>query len=226
MGPQGAAEVTERYHKVIRILRNQPAAKSFRDPVPWERMGLTNYLEIVKKPMDLGTILKKLERREYPTITLLRADVDLVWDNAITFNGEMSWIKKYVDEMRTVTAKKFAEADNAKPVGLVRKPSGFSRSGAPSAAGRGVGNVPFDDGGESGRFITPQMRLGLVDNAIKLTDAERVTLGRKAQELCPSAVEITSTDGRETKIDIDLLDPRSFILLDAHVRSALARAAF
>ena len=44
--------------------------------------------------MDLLTILRKLENREYETVEALRADVDLIWSNAIAFNGEESWIKK------------------------------------------------------------------------------------------------------------------------------------
>lgn len=220
--PQGAAAVTERYHKVIRLLRQHPSAKYFREPVPWEKLGLTNYLDIIHHPMDLLTVSKKLERREYPTVAALRADVDLIWDNCITFNGENSWLKKYVDDMRTISSRKFNEADRT-PLGLVRKPStsAFGRSSGTSA-GRGVGNVPLKDG--SSRFITPQMRLGLLDNAVKLRDAERAELGRLAKEVCPTAVEECATDGRELKIDIDQLDPRSFVVLDMHVRKRLAAA--
>lgn len=39
-------------------------------------------------------MLKKLEKRQYPRVGDLRADIDLIWNNAITFNGTQSWIYK------------------------------------------------------------------------------------------------------------------------------------
>ena len=67
------------------------------------------------------------------------------------------------------------------------------------------------------------MRLQLLENSIKLQDSERVNLVRMAQQFCPAAVE-TVADGRESKIDIDALDPKSFLRLDVHVRRCLAQA--
>ena len=52
-----------KYHSVVRVLRNQPAAKYFKEPVPWQKLGLTNYPEVISKPMDLLTVLRKLEGR-------------------------------------------------------------------------------------------------------------------------------------------------------------------
>ena len=43
-------------------------------------------------------------------------------------------------------------------------------------------------------------------------------------QLCPAAVESVA-DGRETKIDVDALEPKAFIVLDAKVRRMIAMAA-
>ena len=106
---QGAEYVSQVYMKVIRVLRQQHAAKYFKEPVDWQKLKLWNYLEVVTQPMDLLTVLRKLERREYPDVASLRKDVDLIWDNAVLYNGESSWIKKYVDTMRTIASRKFAD---------------------------------------------------------------------------------------------------------------------
>lgn len=74
----------------------------FREPVDWKGMGtysllflfislnqwigLTDYPVIVKKPMDLGTIRKKIKKKEYATIQEAADDVQLVWTNCSTFN--------------------------------------------------------------------------------------------------------------------------------------------
>jgi len=216
----GAETVSQVYSRVIRILRGQQAAKYFREPVPWQKLQLHNYPEVIKNPMDLLTVLRKLEKREYASVASLRADVDLIWDNAVLFNGEVSWIKKYVDVMRALTARKFAEAAS-RPLGIQRKPS-TGRVTLPSGSRGGVGNVPVGDG--AGHFITPQMRLQLLENSIKLSDTQRAAMVRLARQLCSTAVE-THADGRESKVDVDALasaDPRVFFRLDFHVRQELA----
>ena len=92
----------------------------------------------------------------------------------------------------------------------------------PPGGYRGVGNVPV--GGGSPFFVTPQMRLQLLENSVKLQDIERVSLGTLAKQHCPAACELAN-DGRETKIDIDALTPAAFLTLDVHVRRQLAVAA-
>lgn len=91
------------YGKAIRSMRSHRLAKYFRDPVPWQKLGLFNYPEVITRPMDLGTVLQKFERGEYAMCRDdLHADIDLIWDNAIAFNGTTSWIVKDVIAMRAI----------------------------------------------------------------------------------------------------------------------------
>ena len=91
----------------MRCSRVQPSAKYFKEPVQWQKLQLWNYLDIVTNPMDLATVLRKLENRDYQSVAALRADVDLIWDNAILFNGEGSWIKKSVPPQPAHSRSKF-----------------------------------------------------------------------------------------------------------------------
>lgn len=50
------------------------------------------YFEYIQKPMDLGTIRKKIERNEYDNVASFIADVELVWSNAIVFNTKNSYM--------------------------------------------------------------------------------------------------------------------------------------
>ena len=58
---------------------------------------------------------------------------------------------------------------------------------------------------------------------VRLTDQPRVELGQLAHQICPKAVELCGINGRETKIDIDALEPTASIRLDMHVRSLIAK---
>ena len=58
----------------------------FRSPVAYKELGLLDYPTIISKPMDLGTIKKKLKDRQYSSPSELNADVTLVWTNCMTYN--------------------------------------------------------------------------------------------------------------------------------------------
>lgn len=50
---------------------------------------MQDYLEIVKRPMDLGTIRDRLEKGEvYHTVNDVFEDVALVWRNCRTYNDD------------------------------------------------------------------------------------------------------------------------------------------
>ena len=73
--------------KLAKILFNQPV-----DP---EALGIPNYLDVVKQPMDLGTIFDKLVESEqqdwqqctYQSAEQVLRDASLVWSNCVMFNN-------------------------------------------------------------------------------------------------------------------------------------------
>jgi hypothetical protein len=65
---------------------NHEHTEPFRAPVDWKGLGLDNYPKIVKKPMDLGTVLKKLGSGAYEDMDSCAADIRLIWTNCMTFN--------------------------------------------------------------------------------------------------------------------------------------------
>jgi len=49
-------------------------------------LGLHDYHDIIKKPMDLGTVKTKLEEREYNSGSEFAADVRLMFTNCYKYN--------------------------------------------------------------------------------------------------------------------------------------------
>lgn len=41
---------------------------------------------VIKHPMDLGTILKKVKAQQYKDKKAFKADLDLIWDNCLLYN--------------------------------------------------------------------------------------------------------------------------------------------
>ncbi|KAF5444250.1 hypothetical protein F2P56_036738 [Juglans regia] len=58
----------------------------FNEPVDVAGMGLHDYYDIIKQPMDLGTVKSRLSRNLYQSPLDFAADVRLTFTNAITYN--------------------------------------------------------------------------------------------------------------------------------------------
>lgn len=78
--------------KVISRLSKLPGIVDFLRPVDHVELGLTDYLEVVKKPMDLSTVRKKVKAGKYQTMEECLADLQLIWDNCRLYNMHDSLI--------------------------------------------------------------------------------------------------------------------------------------
>jgi hypothetical protein len=72
--------------KEMERLKKLPAYLWFQDPVDPVKLQIPTYFEVIKKPMDFGTVSRKLTSGAYSTAQAFKDDMLLVVDNAITFN--------------------------------------------------------------------------------------------------------------------------------------------
>lgn len=72
--------------KIIKNLWKIKQAQIFHQPVDVEQYEIPEYYEIVKTPMDFGTIRKKLQCNLYDGAQQFIDDVELVFSNCILFN--------------------------------------------------------------------------------------------------------------------------------------------
>lgn len=62
----------------------------FGTPVDPIGLGLPDYFDIVKSPMDLGTVMKRLDNNSYKDLQSYVSDVHLTFDNAMLYNPKNS----------------------------------------------------------------------------------------------------------------------------------------
>ena len=72
--------------KTINIKNTEP----FRDPVDWEALGLFDYPQVIKKPMDLALVKKKINEGKYKSIHDAADDVRMIWKNCMSYNADGS----------------------------------------------------------------------------------------------------------------------------------------
>ena len=80
--------------------------RPFRDKVDPERDGAKDYYEIIKNPMDLTTLRRKLIAGDYKTIEEWSTDVNLIFKNARLYNEEGSLIDLVAREMEQWFSRK------------------------------------------------------------------------------------------------------------------------
>ena len=109
MGPPSKAKAplneAEIMLKIVCALMSRPESEPFLRPLDWKRLGLHDYPTIVKKPMDLGTVKKNIEKGKYKSKIEVANDIRMVWSNCMAYNQDGSEFYHLADTF----ARKFEE---------------------------------------------------------------------------------------------------------------------
>nr|CAB3226119.1 nucleosome-remodeling factor subunit NURF301 [Phallusia mammillata] len=93
--------------KIVRHLQGHKMAWPFLEPVREE--DAPNYYRVVKRPMDIQTVLKRLECRYYMKLSELVGDVSLIFDNCRQYNGADSKIVRCAEIVESVFVGRIRE---------------------------------------------------------------------------------------------------------------------
>ncbi|NP_001292593.1 bromodomain testis-specific protein isoform X2 [Danio rerio] len=92
----------------------------FYKPVDAETLGLLDYHEIIHQPMDMSTIKKKMEAREYTDALQFAADMRLMFSNCYKYNPPGHEVVSMARKLQDVFEFRFSkipdEPKNANPV--------------------------------------------------------------------------------------------------------------
>ncbi|KAH8160414.1 hypothetical protein CIB48_g7833 [Xylaria polymorpha] len=81
----------------------------FKEPVRPVEDGVPNYFDKIKKPMDLGTIKKKVDRGEYNTAEEFELDIRQIFENCYTYWGRTHDMSAAAERFQKSFEEKFAE---------------------------------------------------------------------------------------------------------------------
>jgi bromodomain-containing factor 1 len=94
----------------------------FMEPVDPVKLGIPDYFNVIKTPMDLSTVKKKLDAGSYSTADDFEADIRLVFQNCYLYNGAESDVSRLGRDLEAVFDRKWA----TKPLpGAAGTPNGY-----------------------------------------------------------------------------------------------------
>lgn len=96
----------QRCKRITERMYDLPISLYFRDPVDPIRDGVPDYHERIRNPMDLTTILDKLEKNRYTSVEKWWEDVQLIATNAKLYHGEARSITIMAKELVDFCRKK------------------------------------------------------------------------------------------------------------------------
>ena len=74
------------FYEITVLYQEHEGACPFLTPVDPVKLGIPDYFDIIKQPMDLGTIKQMMKNKEIQTREEFAEKVRLVFDNAILYN--------------------------------------------------------------------------------------------------------------------------------------------
>ncbi|CAB0012922.1 unnamed protein product [Nesidiocoris tenuis] len=95
-------ELRQALMPTLEKLFRQDESLPFRQPVDPQSLGIPDYFEIVKTPMDLSTVKRKLDTGQYSDPWEYADDVWLMFDNAWLYNRKTSKVYKCCTKLSEV----------------------------------------------------------------------------------------------------------------------------
>ncbi|KAL3805325.1 hypothetical protein HJC23_009032 [Cyclotella cryptica] len=102
------AKLKTKCGELLKGLQSHQHGWVFNSPVDPVELGLPDYFEVIKNPMDLGTVKKRLDNGLYRSIREVEADINLTFDNAMLYNPEGSVVWSMAKELKDKFETDFA----------------------------------------------------------------------------------------------------------------------
>jgi len=132
--------------EVLTRLLNADEDEIFHKPVDIVALNIPTYPDVIATPMDLGTIRKKLKAGartknklgRYENAREMKADLDLVFDNCVAFNGAESYIGKLAAGLKSRAEVMWAASVGKMTTTATATASGEEENGGGGGAGTGA----------------------------------------------------------------------------------------
>ncbi|KAL8221855.1 UNVERIFIED_CONTAM: hypothetical protein K2H54_074576, partial [Gekko kuhli] len=181
------------------LYRQDPESLPFRQPVDPQLLGIPDYFDIVKNPMDLSTIKRKLDTGQYQEPWQYVDDIWLMFNNAWLYNRKTSRVYKYCSKLAEVFEQEIDPVMQSLGYCCGRKLE-FSPQTL-CCYGKQLCTIPRD-----ATYYSYQNRYHFCEKCFNEIQGESVSLGDD-----PSQPQTTINKDQFSKRKNDTLDPEQFV---------------
>lgn len=185
-GKEKLSEALKSCNEILKELfckKHSSYAWPFYKPVDAAMLGLHDYHEIIKKPMDLGTVKQKMDNREYKTAQEFASDVRLIFTNCYKYNPADHDVVGMARKLQDVFEMRFAKIPD-EPANRLGPLAAFVKSESSSSGTSSESSSDSEDSGEEERRAK-----------LKLLEQELIAMQEKMRKL----VEESSTKKKAKK---------------------------
>ena len=164
----------------------------FSKPVDPITLGIPDYFDVIKSPMDLGTVLSNCNKNVYSHPEDFAADVRLVFQNATTYNAADNAVHNAAKELESVFEAKFRALSEVHPF-FSAKENKVNK--VPQAVVRSENVHPVDNEGPKrawGAFFSQQKKNEKQSSGLK---SSKRSSGEKERRSTEVEVEVVDLDG-------------------------------
>jgi hypothetical protein len=218
-------------YKLLQAMKNHRWAWPFNQAVDPERLGIPDYFNIIKKPMDLGLVERILLDGGYPNIQDFADDVQLVWQNCLTYNQPGSDVVRMAEELKRLFTEKWQKlvADLEAGVFVAEAPSSPKKT--PSKYVEPISDEVIS----KPRAPRPARKKAAVDSRpmsfeekkVLSSDITKLTVDmlQRVVEIIQSRAPTASSQANDMEIEIDLdkLDATTLRELEKYVKGAIGK---
>mmetsp|Transcript_17869 Transcript_17869/g.25254 ORF Transcript_17869/g.25254 Transcript_17869/m.25254 type:complete len:215 (+) Transcript_17869:120-764(+) len=180
--------------KLVSQIYARADSEPFRDPVDWKSLGLFDYPEIIKKPMDLGQVKRKIENKSYKNINEAADDVRQIWKNCMQYNADGSDFYLLAKNISKRFEDKFAK--------LLKE----------------INTSATDNSASAGTMPSMEEKRTFAKSLYRITKEEVGKVIVDIESKCPEALTKNSAED-EVEINVDNLSPAVFHELMDYVKS-------
>uniref|UniRef100_A0A8C7T532 Bromodomain containing 3 n=1 Tax=Oncorhynchus mykiss TaxID=8022 RepID=A0A8C7T532_ONCMY len=175
----------------------------FYKPVDAEALELHDYHEIIKHPMDLSTVKKKIDVREYPDAQMFAADVRVMFSNCYKYNPPDHEVVAMARKLQDVFEMRFAKMPD-EPVELSPGTGGLVSKGDNSSSGDSSSSDSSDSEEERAtRLAELQEQLKAVHEQLAALSQGPVSKPKKKKEKKEKDKKKKDKDNKHSKTKTD-----------------------
>ncbi|XP_019168196.1 PREDICTED: transcription factor GTE8-like isoform X2 [Ipomoea nil] len=196
----------------------------FNEPVDPVKLNIPDYFTVIKHPMDLGTIKKKLASGQYSNPLDFLADVRLTFSNAMTYNPPGNHVHIMADTLRKFFEMRWKLIEKKIPVSIAESAEVNSGLHEESETTKPVSSKPVSSSKK--RKLSPAHHMVIPEPPkLRMTNEEKNKLSRELEASLPdlpdNIIEFlkeqsssgTEAGDDEIEIDIDVLSDETLFTL-------------